>query len=83
MKILISSDIHSDSLLSVGDAIEQWAQTRQRANRYRYPGANIWIMTQGGDLYLMSDRETKQPKVAFMPIDADELARILRLLRPN
>lgn len=82
MKILVSSDIHSDSLLSVGDAIERWTRATQRANPYRYPDADIWIVTKGGDLYLMSDREAKQPKVAFISIDADELASIVRLLRP-
>lgn len=86
--IYISEDVIHHSMLSTGDAVAAFAnwKPKQRETVFQYEKADICITAAGGAIYLMSEAETKQPKIPFTPIPAADVAALMRsmagVLRP-
>ncbi|MCB2403569.1 hypothetical protein [Rhizobium ruizarguesonis] len=80
--ILLSSDVLTKSLLQTGDALVAFVNWKPRRNKtvFNYPKADIHITAANGAVYLMSKRETKQAKIAFMPLPAEKIFDLSRAI---
>ncbi|MCO5085183.1 MAG: hypothetical protein M9955_26420 [Rhizobiaceae bacterium] len=78
--IYISADVIQNSMLDTGDAIAAFTswKPKRRENVFRYEKADIRITAANGSIYLMSEAETKKPKIPFTPVPAAELGKLVR-----
>lgn len=81
--IYISADVIQNSMLDTGDAIAAFTSWKPERTEtvFSYEGADIRITAAGGAIYLMSEAETKQPKIPFTPVPAAELGMLVRSLK--
>lgn len=80
--IYISKDVIQNSMLDTGDAIAAFTswKPKRRETVFRYEKAGICITAANGAIYLMSQAETKQPKIPFTPVPAAEIGKLVRSL---
>lgn len=80
--ICISADVIHHSMLSTGDAIAAFTGWKPKRGEsvFRYDKADIHITAANGAIYLMSVAETKEPKIAFTPVPAAEVGKLVRAM---
>jgi uncharacterized protein YgiB involved in biofilm formation len=78
--IYISADVIQNSMLSTGDAIAAFVNWKPERGEtvFSYDQADICITAANGAIYLMSKSETKKPKIAFTPVPAAEVGKLVR-----
>ena len=78
--IYISADVIHHSMLSTGDAIAAFVNWKPERGEtvFSYEKADIRIAVANGAIYLMSKSETKKPKIAFTPMPAAEVGKLVR-----
>lgn len=69
----------SDSLLSVGEAIEQWTK-EAKGDIFRCSTADITVVQKDEHLFLMSRAEEGQSRIPFAPFDLGDVAKIFGAL---
>ncbi|KQT03167.1 hypothetical protein ASG42_24460 [Rhizobium sp. Leaf391] len=78
--IYISADVIRNSMLDTGDAVAAFSQWKPKPGEtvFRYKKADIRITAASGAIYLMSEAETRQPKIPFTPIPAADIGAMVR-----
>lgn len=78
--IYISADVIQNSMLNAGDALAAFVSgnPQRQDNVFRYEKADIRITAANGSVYLMSEAETTQQKIAFTPLPAKEIGALLQ-----
>lgn len=81
--IYIPADVIQNSMVRTGDGLAAFINWEPQHGEtvYRYEKADIRITAASGAICLLSEAETKQPKISFRPFPADEIGKLARTLR--